>query len=57
MVRTECFYSVLDAVKGVVVAVAVCVFAGFMDAVHGGRYFGVEIGVRHCDQLCHGYYG
>jgi hypothetical protein len=49
MTRTECVYSILDAVKGVVMTDTVGVFVGSVDAIHGGRHFGVEIGVRHCD--------
>lgn len=47
MVRTECFYGILNAVKGVVMAGAVGVFGGSVDAVHDRRHFGVRICVRH----------
>ena len=57
MARTECFYGILNAVKGVVMAGAVRVFSGSVDAVHDGRHVRVGIGVRHCYGRCYGYYG
>jgi hypothetical protein len=57
MLRTECVYGVLDAVKGMVVTGAVGVLGGSVDAVHGRGHFRVGIGVRHCCGRYYGYYG